>query len=295
MFGARRVPGRVVPHSSLLSRRFLPHGNDRSLQWPAGFCGDPARGVPVHAGSPPRLRNREDDGHCHGHRADCCSTNAWDSALAKVDFRPLTGVPVYLDTTNVAAVDQGWVVSSLHQAMLTQGVLLRTKPEQAQWIVEARVGAYGTDAYNVLVGLPQTTVPPTLPGVPAGTIPEMSLLKKSHQEGIAKLALFAYDRASGQLVWSSGTSMATSRPPRICTSAALARSRGARFAAAPNSSAPRFPCPLMRSVRETRPARKTRTARPYHSQRLPSAHPPRPATTSRSHPEAVEDEVVSRQ
>jgi hypothetical protein len=137
-------------------------------------------------------------------------TNAWDSALAKVDFRPLTGVPVYLDTTNVAAVDQGWVVSSLHQAMLTQGVLLRTKPEQAQWIVEARVGAYGTDAYNVLVGLPQTTVPPTLPGVPAGTIPEMSLLKKSHQEGIAKLALFAYDRASGQLVWSSGTSMATS-------------------------------------------------------------------------------------
>jgi hypothetical protein len=137
-------------------------------------------------------------------------TNAWDSALAKVDFRPLAGVPVYVDTTNVAAVDQGWVISSLHQAMLTQGVLLRTKPEQAQWIVEARVGAYGTDAYSALVGLPQTTVPPTLPGVPAGTIPEMSLLKKSHQEGIAKLALFAYDRASGQLVWTSGTAMATS-------------------------------------------------------------------------------------
>ena len=178
-------------------------------------------------------------------------TNAWDSALAKVDFRPLTGVPVYLDTTNVAAVDQGWVVSSLHQAMLTQGVLLRTKPEQAQWIVEARVGAYGTDAYNALVGIPQTTVPPTLPGVPAGTIPEMSLLKKSHQEGIAKLALFAYDRASGQLVWSSGTSMATSSA-RTCTSAGLARSRGARFAAAPSSSAPRFPCPLMRSARDRR-------------------------------------------
>ena len=79
-------------------------------------------------------------------------TNAWDSALAKVDFRPLAGVPVYLDATNVAAVDQGWVVSSLHQAMLTQGVLLRTKPEQAQWIVEARVGAYGTDAYSCACG-----------------------------------------------------------------------------------------------------------------------------------------------
>ena len=137
-------------------------------------------------------------------------TNAWDSALAKLDFRPLTGVPVYLDTTNVQAVDQGWVVSSLRQALLTQGVLLRSKPEQAQWIVEARVGAFGTDAYNVLVGIPTTTVPQTITGIPAGTIPEISLMKKSHQEGVAKLALFAYDRASGQLVWSSGTALATS-------------------------------------------------------------------------------------
>jgi hypothetical protein len=137
-------------------------------------------------------------------------TNAWDSALAKVDFRPLTGVPVYIDTTNVSAVDQGWVVSSLRQALLTQGALLRAKPEQAQWIVEARVGAYGTDAYNAMVGIPQTTVPPTLTGMPTGTIPEIALFKKSHQEAVAKLALFAYDRASGQLVWSSGTILATS-------------------------------------------------------------------------------------
>src|SRR5438094_2894737 len=56
-------------------------------------------------------------------------TNAWDKALQRVDFRPLAGVPVYLDATNVAAVDQGWVISSLRQAMLAQGVLLRAKPE----------------------------------------------------------------------------------------------------------------------------------------------------------------------
>src|ERR1700727_2270185 len=67
-------------------------------------------------------------------------TNAWDKALMKVDFRPLTGVPVFLDTANVTAVDQGWVVSSLREAMLTQGVLIREKREQAQFIVEARVG-----------------------------------------------------------------------------------------------------------------------------------------------------------
>lgn len=136
-------------------------------------------------------------------------TNAWDSALQKVDFRPLTGVPVYLDTTNVNAVDQGWVVSSIRQAMLAQGVLLRAKPEQAQWIVEARVGAYGTDSYNWLVGVPQLSIPPTLTGVPTGTVPEIPLIKKSNQQGVAKLALFAYDRASGRLVWNSGTMLAT--------------------------------------------------------------------------------------
>ena len=136
-------------------------------------------------------------------------TNAWDTALQKVDFRPLTGVPVFLDATNVSAVDQGWVVSSIRQAMLTQGVLLRAKPEQAQWVVEARVGAYGTDESNWLLGIPQTTIPQTITGVPAGTIPEMAVIKKNDQQGVAKLALFAYDRASGQLVWNSGTTMAT--------------------------------------------------------------------------------------
>jgi hypothetical protein len=136
-------------------------------------------------------------------------TNAWDDALRKVDFRPLAGVPVFLDTTNVTAVDQGWVISSLRQAMLSQGVLLRPKAEAAQWVVEARVGAYGTDEYNWLVGIPQTTVPTVLPGIPSGTIPEVPVIKKSDQRAVAKMALFAYDRASGQMVWNSGTQLST--------------------------------------------------------------------------------------
>lgn len=136
-------------------------------------------------------------------------TNAWDDALHKIDFRPLTGVPVYLDTQYVTAIDQGWVVSSIRQAMLQQGVLLRAKPEQAQWVVEARVGAYGTDTYNWFLGIPQTTIPQTITGIPAGTIPQMSFAKRDNQEAIAKLALFAYDRSSGQITWHSGPSLAT--------------------------------------------------------------------------------------
>ncbi len=132
-------------------------------------------------------------------------TNAWDKALARVDFRPLTGVPVYLDTANATAIDQGWVISSLREAMLTQGVLLRDKRETAQYIVEARIGAYGTDDDDFLIGIKQTTIPATITGVPTGTIPELPLFKRSRQQAVAKLALFAYDRASGQMIWRSGT------------------------------------------------------------------------------------------
>ncbi len=137
-------------------------------------------------------------------------THAWDRAVQQVDLRPLTGVPVFLDTANVQTVDQGWIVSSLRQALLSQGVLLREKKEDAQWIVEARVGAYGTDESNLLVGVPATTIPATIPGIPAGNIPEIPLAKRSKQKAVSKLALFAYDRASGQLVWSSGTVQGTS-------------------------------------------------------------------------------------
>ena len=132
-------------------------------------------------------------------------TNAWDRALSKVDFRPLTGVPVFLDSSNATAIDQGWVISSLREAMLTQGVLLREKRETAQYIVEARIGAYGTDDDDFLIGIKQTTIPATVTGIPTGTIPELPLMKRTRQQAVAKLALFAYDRASGQLVWRSGT------------------------------------------------------------------------------------------
>jgi Family of unknown function (DUF6655) len=137
-------------------------------------------------------------------------SSAWDRAVGQVDLRPLTGVPVYLDTSNIQSIDQGWVVSSLRQALLSDGVLLREKKEDAQWVVEARVGAYGTDESNLLVGVPATNIPATIPGIPAGNIPEIPLAKRSRQKAVSKLALFAYDRTSGQIVWSSGTVIGTS-------------------------------------------------------------------------------------
>ncbi len=136
-------------------------------------------------------------------------TQAWDTALRQVDFSGLAGVAVYLEPSTIQGVDQGWITSSVRQAMLESGALLKSKAEDATWIVEARVGAYGTDDSNFMIGVPQMNVPSVMPGVPGGTVPEVAVLKKNRQKGLAKLALFAYERKTGRLAWTSGTSQAT--------------------------------------------------------------------------------------
>ncbi len=135
-------------------------------------------------------------------------TDAFDQALGRIDFSPLQGIPVYFDTKNIEAIDKGWVISAIRESMLVRGVRLMEKPEQASVIIEGRIGAFGTEDHSFLIGIPQMTIPMTLTGMPTGSLPEIALLKKNDQYALSKLALFGYDRASGGVVWTSGTSTA---------------------------------------------------------------------------------------
>jgi|GEM_PF-577512 len=132
-------------------------------------------------------------------------TGSFDQALRRIDFGPLAGAAVYFEPKHIEAVDKGWVISAIREAMIVRGVRLVDKPEEAMVIVEGRIGALGTDDYSFLIGIPQMTIPVTLAGLPTGTIPEMALMKKQDQHALSKLALFAYDKASGSVVWTSGT------------------------------------------------------------------------------------------
>jgi hypothetical protein len=137
-------------------------------------------------------------------------SKAIDQAVMEVDFSELTGKPVFFDTQYLdGAVDRGYLVSSLRQQLLFRGCLLQEDRNKAAYVVEVRSGGIGTDRHALLVGIPQMNVPAFMPGQPS-QIPEIPLAKKTDQEGVAKLAIFAYNRLTGQLVWQSGVVKATS-------------------------------------------------------------------------------------
>src|SRR5438128_3212800 len=132
-------------------------------------------------------------------------SNAVDQTVSQLDFRILAGKSVYLDPQyldNVA--DRGYLVSSLRQQLLACGCSLQDERSKATYVVEARSGSTGTDRHSLLLGVPQMTVPTFVPGQPS-QIPEIPLAKKTDQQGVSKIAVFAYNRVTGERLWQSGS------------------------------------------------------------------------------------------
>ena len=133
-------------------------------------------------------------------------SDAIDRAVQTIDFAPLRGQSVYFDDSKLAdVVDKNYLVSTIRQHLLASGCTLQDERENADFIVEARAGAVGTDRSDLLFGIPATNVPQILPlqGVPAA-IPEVPLAKRRDQRGMAKISMFAYHRETGRPVWQSG-------------------------------------------------------------------------------------------
>jgi hypothetical protein len=133
-------------------------------------------------------------------------SDAIDRAVQSVNLQPLAGQSVFLDDSRLGdAVDRNYLVSTLRQHLLANGCSLRAERDQADFIVEARAGAIGTDRNDLLFGVPSMNVPQIFPVQPvAAAIPEIPIAKRRDQRGIAKIAVFAYHRETGLPVWQSG-------------------------------------------------------------------------------------------
>src|SRR5271166_4968456 len=128
-------------------------------------------------------------------------TGTWDSALHHVDFSPLAGARVFLDTQYIAVVDKEWVISSIRRTMAEQGVLLENNKDKAQVIVEAAFGAYGTDERDRKVGLPGFSIMPSLTTGAAvtssGSSTSLTFKETNQQDAVIKARLFAYEAKTG--------------------------------------------------------------------------------------------------
>jgi hypothetical protein len=127
-------------------------------------------------------------------------SSATDRALNKVDFRPIAGAKVMLDTKYLDCVDKNYVIVSLRKHLLSNQCTLVEKPEDAQVIMEVASGGVGTDGTETFVGVPEIPLPPPSPIA----IPKLPLVERNRSIGTAKLALVAYDTATRQLVINSG-------------------------------------------------------------------------------------------
>lgn len=144
-------------------------------------------------------------------------SDAVDRSVAQIDFRPLTGRKVYLDTQfikpvkGIGFVNSDYIISSLRQQMVAANCMLEDSFDKADYIVEVRVGALGTDDHEVNYGLPAsnalsaaTSFLSLASAVPA--IPEISFAKRNDFRAVAKLVVFAYDRRTKRPIWQSGLS-----------------------------------------------------------------------------------------
>ena len=139
-------------------------------------------------------------------------SNAIDRVVAKIDFSPMRSRKCFLNTTAIQqTTDRDYLAMTIRQYLSVAGAILVLDESEADYIVEVRAGAVGTDRDDLLVGIPATTLPsiPTME-YSATSIPEIPIIKRTKQRGVAKVALFAYNRTTGQPVWASGNSQGES-------------------------------------------------------------------------------------
>ena len=132
-------------------------------------------------------------------------TDAVDRAIDEIDFSVLAGKQVFLDASALPeGEDSKYLASSVRQQILSCGGLLKEKKDDADYVLELRAGALGTDEQQIIYGVPELTVP-TFIGSGTMTIPEISVAKKVGQRATAKIAVFAYNRKTGFPLWQSGS------------------------------------------------------------------------------------------
>lgn len=147
-------------------------------------------------------------------------SDAVDATVAKINFTPLAGKKVFLDTAYMkmtkapnVLLDTDYVLSSIRQQMIAAEVHLVDTKDEAELVAEPRLGTMGLDGNSVTYGVPATNMisgAAALAGSPLPSIPEMSIGRREAKMGAAKVAVFAYKRDTREPYWQSGIARSSS-------------------------------------------------------------------------------------
>ena len=132
-------------------------------------------------------------------------SSAIDRALSHIDWSPIRGAPVFVETKYLDCVDKNYVIVAVHQRLLAHGCTLVEKAEDSAVTLELGSGAVGTDHQELYVGIPEISMPAS-----QIALPKLAIFTRDKSNGTAKLAIIAYDTKTKLPVINSGTSLARS-------------------------------------------------------------------------------------
>lgn len=111
---------------------------------------------------------------------------------------------IFLDTQFTIGYDKEYAISAIRESLNRQTVVVDAI-EEAEVLVEARVGAMSVDRSEFLIGFPSMPLPIGTEGDgPVLKTPEIPFFRITRHYGRSKIALFARDKATGNFLGSTG-------------------------------------------------------------------------------------------
>ena len=131
-------------------------------------------------------------------------------AVNALSFEVLHGRKVFVDANYFAPLEKDFVLGEIRAKLLSSGVQIVAKREEAEAVIEVRSGGVGIDRYESLLGIPALLAPSAITSAASSTpmatlvTPEFAISKTIKQVGFASVAYVAYWTDSGEVVASFG-------------------------------------------------------------------------------------------
>ncbi len=130
-------------------------------------------------------------------------SSAMEDLVDEYDYSRLSGLKLFVKAAN-SATDSDYLKSLIRQQLAANGAFVKDKEDDADYIVEVAPGTVGTNRYELMYGIPETTVPAIGSLTTATSIPEFALIKRTDQKAQVKLVMWAYNKTTGSIIWQSG-------------------------------------------------------------------------------------------